>query len=74
MFTIRVIESSTGLPVDYQRVGVMFSGWTRGNTADKRTNSRGEAYFDEKTGHGTVYVNGKSVWEGDLEGLVVVYI
>lgn len=74
MFTIRVIEKSTGQPAYYKRVGVMFSGWTRGNTPDKRTNEQGEAHFDKNNGYGTIYVDGQSVSKRDIEGFMVVYI
>ncbi len=74
MFTVKVIESNTGEPAYYQKVGVIFNGWTRGLTDDKRTNEEGEVHFSESVGDGTIFVNGKAVYEGKIKGLKVVYI
>jgi phage protein D len=63
MFTIQVIESSTGKPAYYKKVSVGFKGWDRGFSQDQYTDRNGEAHFSEDNGNGTVYVQGTKVYE-----------
>jgi len=74
MFTIKVISESTGKPLNHKRVRIGFEGFTRGMSGDVYSDSNGEAHFDYKPDRGTVYVDGKSVHVGKLEGRIVVYI
>ena len=74
MFTVQVIESSTGKPAYYKRVGVIFSGFFRGMTQDKYTDTDGEVHFTEDNGEGSIYVQGKKAYEGRIEGRKVIYI
>jgi hypothetical protein len=74
MFTIQILERNTGKPANYQRVGIIFNGWTRGLTQDKRTDENGEVHFSEDNGNGTIYVNGTAVYEGEIFGHKKNYI
>lgn len=74
MFTVKVIETSTGRPVRGARVGAAFDGPFRGCTRDEYTDSDGEAHFDYDNGIGTIYVNGHKEYEGRIEGMRVLYI
>jgi len=74
MFTVQVIEKSTGKPVYSKKVGVIFNGWTRGCAKDQYTDKNGEAYFSEDNGNGTIYFLGSKVYEGKIKGRKVIYI
>lgn len=74
MFTIRVIESSTGEPVHNKKVSVVFDGWFRGVAKDQYTDKNGEAHFSEDNGEGKVYVQGRKEYEGKIQGRIVIYI
>jgi phage protein D len=74
MFTIQVIESSTGKPAYYKKVSVGFKGWDRGFSKDQYTDRNGEAHFSEDNGNGIIYVQGTKVYEGRIEGRKVIYI
>lgn len=74
MFTVQVIEKSTGKPAYYKKVGVIFNGWTRGVAKDQYTDNNGEAHFSEDNGDGTIYIQGSKVFEGRIEGRKVIYI
>lgn len=74
MFTVKVVEKSTGKPAYYKKVGVIFSGFFRGSTKDIYTDRDGEAHFDYDNGRGTIYVQGKKVYEGEISGRKIVYI
>lgn len=74
MFTIQVIEKSTGKPSYYKKVGVIFNGWTRGCAKDQYTDKNGEAHFSEDNGSGTIYIQGSKVYEGKIEGRKIIYI
>jgi hypothetical protein len=73
MFTIKLVDRSSGQPVKSQRVAVGFDGW-RGVTSDEWTDSDGEVHFDNDNGNGEVYVNGKTSYKGKIEGRVVIYV
>ena len=73
MFTIKVISASTGKPVKSKRVRVGFDG-LRGMTNEEFTDSSGEVHFDNEPGRGKVYVDHKTVFDGKIEGRVVVYL
>ncbi|MCF8254353.1 MAG: hypothetical protein K9J84_07215 [Bacteroidia bacterium] len=74
MFTIQVIEKSTGKPSYYKKVCVIFNGWTRGCAKDQFTDKNGEAHFSEDNGSGTIYIQGSKVFEGKIEGRKIIYI
>lgn len=74
MFTIQIIETSTGRPAEGKKVGIIFHGIFRGSTSDYYTDRDGEVHFSEENGEGTVYVQGKKVYEGKIEGRKIIYI
>lgn len=74
MFTVQVIERSTGKPAYYKRVAVIFNGLLRGCAKDQYTDRNGEAHFSEDNGDGTIYVSGNKVHEGRIEGRKIIYI
>ena len=74
MFTVQVIEKSTGKPAYYKKVGVIFNGLFRGCAKDQYTDRDGEAHFSEDNGDGTIYVQGTKVYEGRIAGRKVIYI
>jgi len=74
MFTVQIIEQSTGKPAYYKKVAVGFKGLLRGFTKDKYTDQNGEVHFSEDNGEGTIYINGRSAYEGRIEGRKVLYI
>ena len=43
-------------------------------TQDKYTDNNGEVHFTEDNGEGSIYVQGKKVYEGRIEGRKVIYI
>lgn len=74
MFTIKVIEKSTGKPSYYKKVGVIFNSWTRGCAKEQYTDKNGEAHFSEDNGSGTIYIQGFKEYEGKIEGRKIIYI
>jgi len=74
MFTIQLIDKSSGRPIRDKKVSVGFSGWFRGFARDQYTDSDGEAHFTEDNGEGTVYVGGQRVYEGRIEGRKIIYL
>lgn len=64
-FTVEVWRGNKRLK--NTRVGVTFSAFLRG-TAESRTNDQGRAFFSNDTGKGSVYIEGKCVHTGMLEG------
>jgi len=73
MFTIKVVSSTTGKAVNSKRVRVSFDG-LRGMSHEQFTDSNGEVHFNNDPGRGKVYVDHKSVFEGKIEGRIVLYI
>lgn len=74
MFTVQVIERNTGKPAYYKKVAVIFNGWFRGCTKDQYTDRNGETHFREDIGDGTIYIQGKKVYEGQIDGRKIIYI
>jgi len=76
MFTICVIEGSTGRPASGRKVSVEIKEgiFDFGFLPDQYTDGRGEAHFSHENARGVVYVNGRSVHEGYLGGRMMVYI
>jgi hypothetical protein len=73
MFTVKVIDRSDGKPVEDKKVSVIFEGLFRG-CADQCTDVIGEAHFTEDNGTGDIYINGRSVYHGEIAGRIVIYI
>lgn len=74
MITVRVHSKNTGRAEKGVAVSIGFDGWFRGVTGKVITDSNGDAHFDCDPGHGRVYVHGKTVFEGMIEGRTVVYV
>ncbi len=74
MFTVQVIDKSSGKPISSKKVSVIFNGITRGCAKDQYTDNNGEAHFSESNGDGTIYVGGNSVYKGQIEGRKIIYI
>lgn len=74
MFTIQVIEERTGKPAYYKKVCVIFHGLFRGSTKNVYTDRNGEAHFNYDNGNGTIYVQGRGVYDGEIKGYKRVYI
>lgn len=74
MFTVQVIEESTGRPAYYKKVGIIFHGLFRGGTKNIYTDRNGEAHFDYDNGNGTIYVGGKKMYDGYISGRKIIYI
>lgn len=73
MFTIKVVYRSTGDPVENMKVCVSFSGM-RGMTDEVWTDRNGEANFDYTPGNGKVFLDGRTSYEGEISGRVVIYV
>lgn len=74
MFTVKVVDRSTGNPKKGARVMVCFDGLFRGVTDDEYTDSDGEAHFNNDNGTGIIYVDGEKEYEGRIEGRKVIYV
>ena len=74
MFTIKVVEQSSGRPCSGNKVQVFFDVFFRGHTSSQYTDNEGEAHFDYDNGDGTIYVQGKKVYVGEIRGRKIVYI
>ena len=75
MITVRVLDRKTGDPVRDVKVALGFPGmFLMYPTNDEYTDEYGEAHFDHEPGNGVVYINGRKVREGNLQGLVIIYI
>lgn len=76
MFTVKVIEQSSGRPATGVKVSVYINeGFFHfGFTGDQYTDSDGEAHFSNDNCNGTIYVKGKEVYKGYISGRKVVYI
>jgi uncharacterized GH25 family protein len=75
MITVKVVDKRTGKPIKGARVALAFSGalLPGGVSKTEHTNEFGEAYFDYDSAS-VVYVNGQTVKEGNIKGLVVINI
>ena len=75
MFTVKVVTKKSGKPAERKKVSATFNEILRGgSTGNKYTDSLGEAHFNNQPGIGKVYVDGQPLFEGRLEGRVVIYI
>ena len=74
MISVKVCWRHNGKPAENRKVVLSFDGMFGGQSKHEYTNSSGEAHFDNNPGPGKVYVDGKTVYTGRLEGMMVVYI
>lgn len=76
MITVKVVSESTGKPVSGKKVQLGLDGnWLPGGMSSiERSNSQGEAHFNNDPGKGRVFVEGRVAYEGDLRGRIVVYV
>ena len=76
MITVKVVDKRTGKPIKGARVALAFSGFAilpGCVSKTEYTNEFGEAYFDYDSAS-VVYVNGQTVKEGNIKGLVVINV
>jgi uncharacterized protein YfaS (alpha-2-macroglobulin family) len=74
MVSVRVYSKSTGKAVKGAKVSLGKDGFfTGGVTQSQYTDSSGEAHFNTDSGSGRVFVDGKTLYEGRLSGMVTVY-
>lgn len=74
MFTVQVINRKTGKPEYHKKISVGFDGILRGFSKTQYTDKNGETHFNEDNGAGTIYVHGKPVYKGRIEGRRIIYI
>lgn len=74
MVSVKILYTSTGKPAYNQKVSIGFDGFFRGFSKTQYTDKNGEVHFDNDPGTGTIYINGKNVYEGKIEGMKVLYI
>ena len=76
MFTVKVVERSSGRPAVNKKVcvyineGIFHFGFTK----DQYTDYDGETHFDNEPCNGTIYVDGHVEYKGYIEGRKVIYI
>ena len=71
MITVKVIRGNSGKGAEGKKVALgIHNAVTRGEWTD----SSGQAHFNVKPAYGKVFVGGLNVYEGHLEGLIVVKI
>lgn len=74
MVSVKVCWRKSGKPAEGKKVSVSFDGLSRGITSNEYTNNNGEAHFNADPGSGKVFVDGSTVYNGRIEGQIVVYI
>lgn len=74
MITVKVVLQSSGKPVSGKRVSLSFDGLLGGSSGNQRTDSQGEAHFNNDPANGKVFVDGKDSFQGRLAGRIIVYI
>jgi hypothetical protein len=73
MITVHVRDERTGNPVKNARVLVSYYNPLPGH--DKgHTNGNGDFNADVKPGRGSITVNGREVFDGQLSGRMTVYV
>lgn len=73
MVTVAVFSKSSGNPKSHIRVAISWSGFLSGMSKEE-TDDKGEAHFDHEPAEGTLYVDGKTIYEKHLSGKIIVYI
>jgi len=76
MVTVQVFRQASGKPAKSEQVSMsndsLFGGFV---TPRQMTDANGEAHFPTfEPCQGTIYVNGKEVYKGRIEGRKIVYI
>lgn len=75
MFTIKLVEQSSGKPATGRRVSIGFPGiFDGGVTKSQYSDSNGETHWDYDPREGTVYVDRQDKYTGRLEGRVLIYL
>ncbi len=74
MFTVKVFDEKSGEPACNKKVSVCFDGLLRGFSKPQYTDREGEAHFIEDNGNGTIYIQGKVVYQGKIQGRKILYI
>lgn len=68
MITVRVVDYN-GRAVSGAEVQISWRGYTHSRG---RTDSSGRISWDVSSGSGTIYVEGKEVYEGEISGSITV--
>jgi len=68
MITVEVVGND-GRPLNNADVQISWRGWTH---SKGRTNSSGRVSWDVSSGSGTIYVNGRQVYDGSINGTIRV--
>jgi hypothetical protein len=78
MVIVQLISQKTGQPVKGKKVSVEVNHglWGGGITNREPTNAKGEVDFPkaEPCAKGVIYIDGKSVYKGKIEGFNRIYI
>jgi hypothetical protein len=77
MVIVQVISAKTGEPIKGKIVSVGTTGFLSGGVTERQfTNSRGEVEFPRigPCDSGTIFVEGKSLYKGKIEGFQRIYI
>ena len=69
MITVQVVGND-GRGVAGADVQISWRGYTH---STGRTNSSGQVSWDVSTGSGTIYVDGRQVYEGQINGTITVH-
>lgn len=73
MITVQLYTKGSGNPVTSTKVGISIGNWD--GVKYEYTDSNGNAHFDYPPQQSSeVYVDGKIVYTGRLEGKTVVYV
>jgi len=73
MFSIQVLHEYNGKPACDYKVSVIFEGFFRG-VQEGVTNKNGFAHFNCQNGKGKIYVKSGEVFNGEIKGMILVYI
>jgi hypothetical protein len=76
LVTVKVVYEDSGKPAENKKVALYLSRFLASGVTDTvRTDSRGEAHFEEiEPCDGEIYVDGSTEFKGRLSGRMVVYI
>lgn len=76
MITVQVFKKSTGKPVKGAKVSIGTSSWLGGGVTPRQsTDANGEAHFPSTDPcNGEVFIDGRKVYTGRVEGRKILYI
>lgn len=74
MFTIKVINRRNGKVVQKKGVQVNFNSLLGGFSKEIYIDKKGEVHFVEENSIGSIFIDGKVLYEGHLSGRRVVYL